>query len=665
MAENLPFEVLVYIFKYLPRADRKAAGETCRTWNMVANDHCYVKGKLAVINKIELCDNTTSLEIFENSSMTINNYMFCDVEISSKVNSFWKKMGAHVKCLSLRNCDIHEKEFMYLLDKCENLEVLHIQGCKELFMSGCLLEGKTDGLQPNSLCNLRCLSLSENQYLTDALFNRFVKAAPALEDLNLSGSSVQFHYGLVRRFYPPGTDIFEKPSESVLTFYFILQFIISRASSIRSLQFSNTLLDGSAVSSIAQIEGLQLRYLLVSSCDQLTNLGIRSLVNHQKLLKELDISLCTRVTDQSLVLIADNLINLENLNIQRCRAVTDLGIIELAKLKRLKKLNISQMENITRLGFEKGICKEVNTLIQDLDISALNLDERAIIIISEKLPELRNLNMSYCFNGVTDTSIQMIFKNQIWMRKLRINHCDKVTDAGLTGMGKVDGDNNNPTSSEYVEPNGPQKIHLGSRAEEEIVRDAKRKLDVMRMCENLSMDSYSGYSLARMKGLKTLDIGGCNKITDVSLTYAFNHTELTSLNLSTCQQITVEGLKHLVKNCPSIEYLMLVDCFNLKDEGFIEIVKGLKRLTNLEVRGCNQLTDQAVEAIKTYCKKIKVLDLQGCRNISAEAACCIGNIPTLHTVLMSKPGPYITDGVKNRTPAPSFFPSFFRRFRWH
>ncbi|XP_026758991.2 F-box/LRR-repeat protein fbxl-1-like [Galleria mellonella] len=665
---DLPYEVLVYLFKFLPKSDRISASETCRSWYLAANDHFFMKNKVAVFYKSVLNDEDTSpVNVFENSLVTHQNYIFNEVEISSKLNAFWDKMGESIKSLTLRNCDICEKVFVYLLQKCTSLEELNIQCCRELFMSGRLLEGKSEGLLEDNLDNLRILSLSGNQYLTDALFNRFVMATPALEKLNLSACSLQFHLGLVKKFYPPGTDIFKNPSESVLTFYFVLQFIISRAENIKCLLFSNTLIDGAALKLLSEIKNLKLESLEVHSCDQLTNTGILALTNHQTSLKELDIGLCTRVTDQSLVYICKNLVSLEYLNIQRCRAVTDLGIAELRKLKKLRSLNISQCELITKDGLEKGLCAEENKTIEDLNIHSLNLDQTALIMISEKMPNLRALDISYCFNAVTDTSIQVIFKNQILLHTLKLSHCDKVSDAGLTGMGKVEaeGDDEGPIMSTYDDASSNHKIPLGSRAEEEIVRDAKRKRDVKLMCEKLTMDTFTGYSLARMKGLKKLDVSGCNRITDVSLTYAFNFKELVNLNLSRCQQITHVGIEHLVKNCPSIEYFNLTDCYNLKDEAVKEIVKALRRLKQLELRGCNQLTDRTLEPIRSHCEKLKFLDVQGCRYISPELACSIGSLPTLHTVLMSKPGPYITDGVKNRSPAPTFLPALMRKLRLH
>ncbi|CAH2242164.1 jg22877 [Pararge aegeria aegeria] len=662
---ELPYEVLVHLFKYLSHSDRKSASETCRAWYLAANDYCFLKKKVLVFFKTDLHGDYLPLQIIEDSIVPYENFVFREIDISSKINRFWNKIGDNIKVLTIQKCDIHERGINYILQRCTNLEMLNIQNCKELFMSGCLLEHSESWLV-NSFRNLKSLNLSENKYITDALFYRFVKAAPELEHLCLSLCPLQFHGGFIKKFYPKTDYIFQNPSECVFTFYFVMQYIASRVRKIRRLEFSNTLIDGAALKSLAEIEDLKLDSLQLSTCDQLTNAGIIALTTHQQSLRELNIALCTRVTDQSLKYICDNLINLECLNIQRCRAVSNLGVSELHKLKKLKKLNIAQCELITKDGIEQGLCKEENLILEELDLNSLNLHQNCVIMISEKLPNLTYLNLSFCFNAVTDTSVQVIFKNQVHLKTLKITYCDKVSDAGLTGMGKVEavGNAEGPVMSSYNEMIAPNRIHLGSRAEEEIIRDARRKRDVMRMCENLTMDSYTGYSLGQLKSLRKLNISGCNRITDVSLTYAFSFKELKSLDLSRCQQITVDGIQHLVKNCPSIEYLDLTDCYNLKDDAVIEIVKGFKRLQHLYLRGCNQLTNKTLEAIREHCKVLKVLDIQGCLNISVELACAIGSLPTLHTVLMSKPGTcYITDGVKNRSPVPPTIPSLLRKLQ--
>lgn len=644
---DIPYEILVYIFKHLPKSDRLAASETCRLWYQAANDTYFIKHKYITFYSTQLNTSNSPLKIFEKSILDYTNYVFKEVELPNELCYFWDNVGPIIKKLTIRSCDICEKAFIYIMQKCTNLEELGLENCKELFMSGCLLEGKTEGFLTQNLEELKSLSLLGNTYLSDALFNRFVSVAPKLQELNLSSCSMQFHLGLVKKFYPAGTDVILSPSESVLTFYFILNFIISRAPLIKRLYFNSTLIDGSGLRLLAEIEDLELEVLHVNSCDQLTRMGILALCTLQTSLRELDIGMCTRVTDQSLVYISDSLTYLEKLSIQRCRAVTDAGIAGLSKLKNLKHLNISQCDLITKEGIEKGVCGEDNTLLE-LDVHCLNLDESALIMISEKLPKLQLLDISYCFNAVTDISIQMVFKNQLMLHTLKMSHCDKVSDAGLTGMGTVDEsyENEGPVNS-VMDTGSPYKIYLGSKAEEEIVRDARRKEDIKNLCEKINTSTCTGYSMARLINLKVLDLSNCNRITDVSITYAFKFKELYDLNLSRCQQITHKGMKHLVAHCPSIEYLNLSDCYNLNDVAISTLVKNLRRLKYLHLKGCDQLTDKSLDSIKIECEKLKYIDLQGCGNLSSDLALTLTSIPTLHTIYISRANDFVDSGNPN------------------
>nr|CAD7433376.1 unnamed protein product [Timema monikensis] len=183
-----------------------------------------------------------------------------------------------------------------------------------------------------------------------------------------------------------------------------------------------------------------------------------------------------------------------------------------------------------------------------------------------------------------------------------------VTDAGLTGMGM--GSEPPPHGEDPLPPlydealpedlmkeqlldirNGKaladpmHKISLRSRAEREIVNDAKLKRVVSQMCE----DQYLGAdrsedSLANLRGLQYLDLCGCNRITDVSMKHAFFFRELQYLNLSQCQQISFIGLSFLAARNPSIETLIMSQCYNVTDNGIISVSKFLSRLKHLEVQ---------------------------------------------------------------------------------
>lgn len=152
------------------------------------------------------------------------------------------------------------------------------------------------------------------------------------------------------------------------------------------------------------------------------------------------------------------------------------------------------------------------------------------------------------------------------------------------------------------------KISLRSRAEEEIIADANRKRALLATIENanLTITQNSGYSLLRLKGLRSLNLGGCTKITDISLKYGLAFRELSSLSLSNCQQISFSGIQALLENCPSIENLYLSNCCNINDLTVELIAMKLKRLHLIDIRGCRQLTENNINDIHFHCRTQKV-----------------------------------------------------------
>lgn len=190
----------------------------------------------------------------------------------------------------------------------------------------------------------------------------------------------------------------------------------------------------------------------------------------------------------------------------------------------------------------------------------------------------------------------------------------------------------------------PHHISLRSRAEEEIVNDAKRKKCMLFMCaQSLNKEEIncSPYSIGRLRGLRSLNLASCNRISDVSLKYAFDFRELEQLNLSKCQQITHAGISCILDKCPSINVLHLSDCHNINDEAINCIAMRLQRLTYLHIGRCSNITNASLRSIACYCKRLKYIDVRGCRSINPEPGLTLQNIRSLQHVLMSKPGPYI------------------------
>lgn len=361
--------------------------------------------------------------MFLNSSRDFPCVTLNQVDFGHSSDAFWQQFGESIKELTIRSCDLRGKTFYKILRRVINLESLKIDQCRELFMSGLLFDSDTANSNDFKFDNLKSISINDNRYLSDSIFNRIVAMAPNIKHLDMTQCHISFHKGLYRKFYPKQQ---VNPSESVLTFHYISQFIVDNADQLKSLNFSRTLIDGTALTGLASIENLKLDRLELIRCDQLTNDGIINLVEKQNMLTYLNLSESTRLTDYSLINICNNLTELKTLKLRRCRAISDAGTKEIIKLKRLCSLDISECENVTDDGIIEGFAKNENKVLREIYVSALNIGESTIIKLVQNLPDLRVLDLSYCFNGVTELAMQMIFKHCRWLKILNLDYCDKV-----------------------------------------------------------------------------------------------------------------------------------------------------------------------------------------------------------------------------------------------
>lgn len=422
---SLP-QIILLILDYLPTTDLLAAGLTCQRW-LEATQHPYFKSKIVLnFHKIHFSNDSSPITTFLNSIRDFPCITLDQVDFGHNFDAFWQQFGESVKDLTIKSCDIRGKTFYRILSQVNNLESLKIDQCRELFMSGLLFDSDSTASNSNNdfkFENLKLISITDNRYLSDSIFNRIVAIAPNITHLDMTQCHISFHKGLYRKFYPKQQ---VNPSESVLTFHYISQFIVDNAEQLKSLNFSRTLIDGAALTGLASIENLKLDRLELVRCDQLTNDGIINLVAKQNMLTYLNLSESTRLTDYSLINICNNLSELKTLKLRRCRAISDAGIKEMFKLTKLSCLDISECENVTDAGLVEVFAKTENKILREIFVSALNIAELTIIKMVQNHPNLIVLDLSYCFHGVTELAMQMILKYCRWLRILNLDYCDKV-----------------------------------------------------------------------------------------------------------------------------------------------------------------------------------------------------------------------------------------------
>lgn len=562
---DLPVEVITHIFKFLSLSDRKAASQVSRRWN-----YAYRHPDLS--EKVTICMNNGSQlksRSVLNANMKYFNLKIKDTRKLDDTSAFWKNHGSTVKRLTLMNCNMKGKTFTQILKRCKNLESLSVLHCKDFD-----LPGKTDMKDRKerlklvrTLRKLKKIDLSYHENLTNNFFVKIVTLAPNLETLLLTGSFI------INFDQAPAVGGNYKVSSGHVNYANIIRFISKKAEKLKYLSFSKTGIDSPGVRQLATVKNLSLSGLYLKSCQHLTDDSVKLICKYQPTLKELDIGCCPELTNSAIQAVTSNLLNLRLLSVQKNQSITDNGIKWLWKLKKLESLNLSGCVMIFDKGIINGLCvKNSFNSLKELRLNSLrNISEQSIIRLMKYVPNLILLDLGYCNLAMTDAAFQAIIENNKSLKTLCLIKCDRLTDAGMTGKGVV----------------GPKiypKIKRG--------RSTKwMDIDVLKLVEESRTPRNTGRSIKDLSKIRSLNLFGCSKITDVSIVGEFCFEELQTLDLSK-SQVTQRGIRSLTMNSKSLEKLTLYQCHNITDYGVQHIARNCNRLKEISISSKN-LTEKA------------------------------------------------------------------------
>ena len=110
--------------------------------------------------------------------------------------------------------------------------------------------------------------------------------------------------------------------------------------------------------------------------------------------------------------------------------------------------------------------------------------------------------------------------------------------------------------------------------------------------------------------LHTLKVSDCKDVVKIHFPIAYKFKKIVLNNLF-ISDITVEYLK----NCTNLTKLRLTRCPHISDQALESLSKETTSLKYLSLEGSEGITQKGVEKILKYCTRIQDLDLTNCRNI--------------------------------------------------
>ncbi|KAG2307205.1 hypothetical protein Bca52824_026953, partial [Brassica carinata] len=111
--------------------------------------------------------------------------------------------------------------------------------------------------------------------------------------------------------------------------------------------------------------------------------------------------------------------------------------------------------------------------------------------------------------------------------------------------------------------------------------------------------------------LQDLDLNKSLKLTDHSLyTLARGCTNLTKLNLSSCTSFSDTGLAYLTRFCKKLKVLNLCGCVEaVSDNAFQTIGENCSQMQSLNLGWCENISDDGVMSLAYGCPDLRTLDL--------------------------------------------------------
>ncbi|KAK7112786.1 hypothetical protein V1264_012180 [Littorina saxatilis] len=159
-------------------------------------------------------------------------------------------------------------------------------------------------------------------------------------------------------------------------------------------------------------------------------------------------------------------------------------------------------------------------------------------------------------------------------------------------------------------------------------------------CSNVS-DTGLEILFRKMPCIYRLELSGCNEITESGL-WACLNAKIVSLCIMDCINVADDTLGAIAQLLPSLyelslqayhvtdaalalfspkqsytlSVLKLTSCWEVTNNGLVNIVNALPNLTVLGLSGCSKISDDGVELLAENLRRLRVLDLSWCPRIT-------------------------------------------------
>lgn len=328
---------------------------------------------------------------------------------------------------------------------------------------------------------------------------------------------------------------------------------------------------------------------------------------------------------------------LTSLTAARCSGVTDKAIKKFARKKgpSVRALNVADCEHVSDDGVE--IFAKHCTGLRSIDLSGCpRVRDRSVYALSS-LTGLQHIALNGCAE-VSDEAVRHLFTSVVQLKSLSIKGCASITEAGLRFMHEMPvpwGTRRHRNCAQL------QELRVGHNeyiSDEFLVTTAAicphlRVLEVT-ACSLLGGDEAMGKvgGLLELIGVKLEALPRVSDQGVRQLVCDMPRKGLTSLSLAGCSKVTDVSLKCIAKSTRGLRELRLDRNVSVTDRGLGYLAKGLPALRVLQATHLGMITDGGVRTIARKCLQLEEVDFSHCIRLTAACFSALRRLINLKSV---------------------------------
>nr|CAB3488843.1 unnamed protein product [Digitaria exilis] len=400
-----------------------------------------------------------------------------------------------------------------------------------------------------------------------------------------------------------------------------LNLLALKCTKLTSLDLSYTMITKESLLSIIKLPNLQV--LTLVGCIGIDDDALASLEKeYSKSLQVLDMSHCQNVTDVGVSSIVKSIPNLLELNLSYCCPVTPSMVRSLQKVSKLQTLKLEgckfMADGLKAIG---SSCVSIREL--SLSKSTGVTDSELSFAVS-KLKNLLKLDITCCRN-ITDVSVASITRSCTSLVSLRMESCSHVSSGALQLIGK------HCSHLEELDFTDNDLDDEGLKALTGCTNLSSLKIGI---CLRISDEGLTHIGKSCPK-LRDIDLYRCGGISDDGvIQIAQGCPMLESINLSYCTEVTDRSLMSLSK-CTNLNTLEVRGCPRVSSAGLSEIAMGCRLLSKLDIKKCFEINDVGMLYLSQFSHGLRQINLSYCSVtdiglLSLSSICGLQNMTIVH-----------------------------------